>query len=146
MKIKMQAHVNDVLIELDAILAEVKLVKKESLIEMKTLSNPPKAIKIVLSAICILNLEYIKKNGELIKSTQGERKDVDYFETAKRYLLNDPKELVEILKNYDKNNVPNHVIIKIEQLILPDPEFNIQRVQQCSAALKHLYQWVLAMY
>ena len=79
MKIKMQAHVNDVLIELDAILAEVKLVKKESLIEMKTLSNPPKAIKIVLSAICILNLEYIKKNGELIKSTQGERKDVDYF-------------------------------------------------------------------
>jgi dynein heavy chain len=32
-------------------------------------------------------------------------REENYFETAKRYLLNDPKELLELLMNFDKHSV-----------------------------------------
>ena len=40
------------------------------------------------------------KGGEIIYQS-GIKKEENYFETAKRYLLNDPKELLDILMNYD---------------------------------------------
>ena len=33
------------------------------------------------------------------------KKEDDFFGTAKMYLLNDPKDLLDILKNYEKDNI-----------------------------------------
>lgn len=56
-----------------------------------------------------MNIDYIKKNGGdiVMKNVEGSlvKKEEDYFETAKRFLLNDPKDLLEMLKNYDKDNI-----------------------------------------
>lgn len=35
----------------------------------------------------------------------GGKKEENYFETAKRYLLTDTRELLEILMTYDKDNI-----------------------------------------
>lgn len=70
----------------------------------------------------------------------------DYFETAKKYLLNDPKELLDILKTYEKESVNPALILKLETKILPNKDFTYQRASDCSFALKFLYSWVKAIY
>lgn len=39
----------------------------------------------------------------------------DYFSTAKKYLLTDPKSLLDILKNYNKENINPNYIAKLEK-------------------------------
>ena len=69
---------------------EVQKLKKDHLVEVKSLPSPPKAVKVVLGGIVILNMDYIKKNGGqlIIKKVEGtlNTKEEDYFETAKKYI------------------------------------------------------------
>jgi dynein heavy chain len=70
--------------------------------EIKTLSSPPRAVTVTLAGLVILNTEKIKKNGGDIIMTMkegqvGGKKEENYLETAKKYLLNDTKELLELL-------------------------------------------------
>lgn len=74
------------------------------------------------------------------------KKEEDYFETAKRYLLNDSKELMDLLRTYNRENIPHHLIVKLEHKILNDVDFTLERATQCSLAVKFLYCWVRAMY
>ena len=37
-------------------------------------------------------------------------KEEDYYDTAKKYLLNDSKELIDLLIKYDKDNIPLYII------------------------------------
>lgn len=53
----------------------------------------------------------------------GGKKEENYFETAKRYLLNDTRELLEILMTYDKDNINPSLIKLLEQKCLTRPEF-----------------------
>lgn len=66
----------------------------------------------------ILNIDTVRKNGGeiLTKNVEGQlaKKEEDYFETAKRFLLNDPKDLLEMLKSYDKDNINPAFIYKLE--------------------------------
>ena len=39
------------------------------------------------------------------ESSMNTKKEENYFETAKRYLLNDTRELLEMLMSYDKDNI-----------------------------------------
>ncbi len=61
----------------------------------------------MLGAVVLLNLDTLRKNGGdiIIKILDLNKKEEDYFETAKKYLLNDPKDLLDLLKNYDKDNI-----------------------------------------
>lgn len=81
-------------------MAEVKNLKKEHLVEIKALGSPPEAVKTTLAGVVIMNLDTIReKGGDVIMTTKegGIKKEENYFETAKRYLLNDPRELLEML-------------------------------------------------
>ena len=49
-----------------------------------------------------------EKGGEIImKNIEGSfgKKEEDFFGTAKKYLLNDPKELMDMLQLYDKDHI-----------------------------------------
>ncbi|KAM3134143.1 Dynein heavy chain 3 [Paramecium bursaria] len=142
-----ERSVEEVNSQLELTLQEVQKLKKEHLVEIKSLGKPPKPVIVILSGVVILNLDNLKqKGGEIaIKQVEG-KKEEDYFETAKRYFLNDPKELLEILRVYDKNNINPIHIQRLEKQVLFDPEFSMERAKQCSAAVKHLYSWVKAMY
>lgn len=75
----------------------------------------------------------------------GGKKEENYFETAKKYLLNDTRELLELLMSYDKDNISQASIQKLDQKVLHQPEFNYQAVERCSYATKFLFMWVKAM-
>ena len=92
---------------LEKTIEEASNLKKDHLVEIKSLQAPPKAVKVVLGAVVLLNLDNLRKNGGdiIVKIIDLNKKEEDYFETAKRYLLNDAKELLDMLKNYDKDNI-----------------------------------------
>lgn len=77
-------------------LVEVSKLKKEHLVEIKSLGSPPPAVRITLTALVILCFNFIKSQGGDIIITLKDMKDLsvrkeeNYFETAKKYLLNDP--------------------------------------------------------
>lgn len=89
------------------------------MVEIKSLPQPPKAVKVVLGGVVLLLQEQIKKNGGeiIMKNIEGGfgKKEADFFETAKRYLLNDSKELLDLLKSYDKDSIPQKFIQQLEQ-------------------------------
>ena len=76
-------------------------------------------MKVVLGGVVLLLQEQIKKNGGeiIMKNIEGGfgKKEADFFETAKRYLLNDSKELLDLLKSYDKDSIPQKFIQQLEQ-------------------------------
>lgn len=63
---KAEAAVAEANKSLAATLAKVSELKKEHLVEVKSLGTPPEAVKITLAGVVILNTDYIKKVGEII--------------------------------------------------------------------------------
>ena len=90
-------------------MAEVSKLKKDHLVEVKSLPNPPRACVIILGGMVCLLADVIKKGGGeiLMRPVEGQmgKKEEDFFGTAKKYLLNDPKELLDTLKSYDNKNI-----------------------------------------
>ena len=75
----------------------------------------------------------------------GGKKEENYFETAKRYLLNDTKELLDLLQKFEKTSIQPSMIKKLEEKITCRPEFTFSAVERTSFATKFLYMWVKAM-
>lgn len=78
-------------------------MKKDHLNEIKALTNPPSVIRVVLGGVVILLQDRLKANNAqiVIKNVDG-KKEEDYFETAKKYLLNDVTTLMKDLIEYKK--------------------------------------------
>jgi dynein heavy chain, axonemal len=93
----------------------VKKLKKDHLNEIKALANPPNVIRVVLGGIVILLQDSIKRAGGqiVIKTVEG-KKEEDYFETAKKYLLNDATALMKDLTEYKKENINPAFIKKLQ--------------------------------
>lgn len=69
----------------------------------------------------------------------------DYWSTAQMYLLKQPKLLLETLKKYDRNNIPDAVIEKIKPYIARE-DFSVKKVETASFACRAICMWVHAMY
>jgi len=54
------------------------------------------------------------------------KKEDDFFGTAKMYLLNDPKDLLEILKNYEKENINDKQIKKLQSGPMQNPKWSLE--------------------
>ena len=122
-------------------------MKKDHLNEIKAFTNPAIVIRVVLGGVVILLQDKIKASGGqvVIKNIDG-KKEEDYFETAKKYLLNDVNTLMKDLVDYKKENINPALIKKLNDKIMGDPEFTYERAQTSSYAIKFLYLWVKAMY
>lgn len=134
---------------LAATLIKVSELKKEHLVEVKSLGTPPEAVKITLAGVVIMNTDYIKKVGEIIVTPvkdQIGKKEENYFLTAKMYLLNDPKELLSTLMNYNREAINPKYIEKLEKVCMGHPKFNEADAYGGSKATGYLFGWVKAMY
>lgn len=103
---------------MEVTLAEVFKLKKDHLVEVKALPNPPRACITVLGGMVVMLADYIKDaGGEIImRNIEGSfgKKEEDFFATAKKYFLNDPKELLETLLNYKKETINQKLILMLE--------------------------------
>lgn len=111
---------------------------------MKSFNSPPVPIKLALEAACImlgLAPKYIE--GPISKTTKRVTKIPDYWERSKK-LLNDYKKFISSLENYDKDNIPEDRMTKIDEY-LHNPKFVPEEIRKASEAAEGICKWVIAI-
>ncbi|EFJ44216.1 dynein heavy chain 2 [Volvox carteri f. nagariensis] len=136
-----QRDLDEALPALERALESLKNLSRNDIVEVKSLQNPPAGVRTVMEATCIMFDEKPKMKDD--PANVG-KKIPDYWEPAKK-LLNDPTKFLENLFSYDKDNIPDHVIKKIESYIQRD-DFTPEAISKVSKACTSICMWVRAMY
>ncbi|KAK9803422.1 hypothetical protein WJX72_010826 [[Myrmecia] bisecta] len=136
-----QRDLDEALPALEAATASLKNLSRNDVVEVKSLSNPPAGVKLVMEATCIM---FDEKPKMVDDPNKMGKKVPNYWDTAKK-LLNDPSKFLDSLLTYDKDNIPESVITKIEPYIQM-PEFTTEYVAKVSKACTSICMWVRAMH
>lgn len=134
-----EAHMLAAKPALDAALGALNTLTPQDITFVKSMKNPPVAVKLVMEAIC--TIKDIKPDKVPDKST-GKMME-DYWGPSKK-LLNDIK-FLEQLVNFDKDNIPSRVMKVINEKYLTHPGFDPNKVKNASIAAQGLCKWVIAM-
>ncbi|OAF68192.1 hypothetical protein A3Q56_04070 [Intoshia linei] len=107
--------------------------------DVKAMRNPHVIIKLVMESVCVL-LE-IKPERKKDRNT-GKPYD-DYWSSTQK-LLSDIK-MIDRLKLYDKDNIPQAIIQKLREKYISNPIFDPKVVRKASIAVEGLCKWVIAI-
>ncbi|KAF5829736.1 dynein heavy chain and region D6 of dynein motor-domain-containing protein [Dunaliella salina] len=136
-----QRDLDEALPALDAAVASLKNLSRNDVVEVKSLGNPPSGVKLVMEAACIM---FDEKPVMVNDPNRLGKKIPNYWEPAKK-LLADPGKFLESLLQYDKDNISDGIIKKVEPYILME-EFTPDAVSKVSKACTSICMWVRAMY
>jgi dynein heavy chain len=140
MKDECEADLNVALPALEAALSALDTLKPSDITMVKSMKNPPGAIKLVMEAICVM--KDIKPAR--IKDPSGSGKMIEDYWTPAQKMLGDPH-FLQSLKSYDKDNINPKIIQKIRTQFTPNPDFDPNVVKNSSSAAEGLCRWVRAM-
>jgi len=117
-------------------------LKKADLDEVKSLKTPPGGVKLTMEAACIMfgHKPTMRNDPDKIG-----KKIPDYWDTAQKTLLSDAKHFLASLFDYDKENIPDATIKKIEPYIAME-EFTPKAIEKASKACTAICMWVRAMF
>jgi dynein heavy chain, axonemal len=102
--IHLKADLDKALPALDEAVSSLKSLSKNDIVEVKSMTNPPAGVKMVMDAACIM----FDLKGKKIPDPNGgpgAAKITDYWDDAKK-ILNDPGKFLNSLMTYDKENIP----------------------------------------
>jgi len=134
-----EAHMEAAKPALNAALSALNTLTPNDISFVKSMKNPPKAVKLVMKAICIIN--DIKPEKVPDKPTG---RLVDDYWTPSKKLLNDIKFLDNLI-NFDKDNIPSRIMKVINDEYLTNPDFDPDKVKKASIAAQGLCKWVRAI-
>ncbi|GFR44543.1 hypothetical protein Agub_g5814 [Astrephomene gubernaculifera] len=124
---------------LESALKALDTLTKADITEVKAMKNPPKAVKLVMEAVCqMLSIKPNKVNDP----ANPARKINDYWGPSQG-LLADTK-FLDTLRAYDKDNIPQPIIVAVRPYLEMD-DFDPNVVRKASAAAYGLCCWVRAM-
>jgi dynein heavy chain len=138
-KIECDAHMEAARPALNAALAALNTLTSNDITFVKSMKNPPKPVKLVMEAICIIK---DVKPDKIPDPTTGKTTE-DYWPASKK-LLNDIKFLDHLIQ-FDKDNIPSKIMKVINEKYLTNPEFDPEKVKNASIAAQGLCKWVIAM-
>jgi dynein heavy chain len=124
---------------LEAAVAALNTIKPTDITLVKSMKNPPQAVKFVLEAVCVM--KGIK--SERKPDPQSGKMIEDYWGPSLK-MLGDMK-FLESLINYDKNNINPQAMKRIREKFIPDPGFEPMSIRSVSTACEGLCRWVRAM-
>ncbi|CAG4997774.1 unnamed protein product [Parnassius apollo] len=127
---------------LNAALAALDTLTPQDITFIKTMKSPPRGIRLVMEAICILRDDPDVKPDK-IPNPSGIGTIEDYWGPSKK-LLNDIK-FLESLQNYDKDNIPPPVMKKLMATVMQDEAFVPEKIKTVSVAAEGMCKWVIAM-
>ncbi|CAG9863129.1 unnamed protein product [Phyllotreta striolata] len=122
----------------DAISA-LNTLKPSDITLVKSMKNPPDAIKLVMAAVCVI--KDIKPDR--IPDPSTGRKTFDYWGPSKRVLGD--MNFLQTLKDFDKDNIKAELMVKIRKDFLPHKDFKPHVVAKASSAAEGLCKWIIAM-
>jgi dynein heavy chain len=88
--------------------AALNTLNRDNITEVKSMTAPPPGVRITMEAVCIM----LKIQPLMVPNENGMGKRPDYWEKAKKTILNDPK-LLDTLKEYPKDDIDPAIIAKI---------------------------------
>lgn len=104
--------------------------------EIKTLKKPPPPIRMLMEICCLLfDIKPVKQ-----LDVETSKRNIDYWEPAKRYLLSDPFFPAK-LRMYEAAQISSSQCARIRRYF-QDPEFSAERVRNCSKAAFELFDWI----
>jgi dynein heavy chain len=137
-----QRDLDEALPALDQAVQCLKKLKQDHIREVKALTNPPAGVRLACEAVCIMfGLKPVKKNDP---NTPGKKID-DYWETSKLEVLANPKELLDKLFNFDRDNIPDKIIQTITPY-MDREDFDPAAIKKASIACEAICMWTRAMY
>jgi dynein heavy chain len=107
--------------------------------EVKGMKTPPAGVILTAQALCIM----FEVKPTKVAAPDGKGKVDDYWESAKKDLLVDPR-LIDRMINFDKDNIPDAVITKVMPLY-ENPSFDPDVIKKASTAAMGICKWVRAM-
>ena len=120
----------------------LKDLKKADIDEVKSLGRPPVNVVRTLTALCIM----FDIKPDMVPDPDNPGKKIkDYFKAAQKNVLSNANKLLEDMFNYDKDNIPAHIISQIEPFY-NDPNFTPEIIEKASKACKAMCMWARAMY
>ncbi|KAF4751899.1 Dynein heavy chain 1, axonemal, partial [Perkinsus olseni] len=137
-----QRDLDEAIPALDEAVRCLSKLKAEHVREVKAMTNPPSGVKLTMEAVCIMfSIKPVRKNDP---NKLGAKID-DYWESAQKELLQDPKKLLDSLMHYDKENIADSVIEKITPYIERE-DFDPQAIKKASVACEAICMWARAMF
>jgi dynein heavy chain len=127
----------------DAAINALRTLKVNDFVQMKHFQQPPPPIKLALEGACIM-LGIKPKAVDENSGPGGVRiKTNDYWPKSKK-LLHDYKKFIASLEMYEKDNIPNDRLLKI-QAYLDNPEFDPAKIKNASEAAEGICMWVISV-
>lgn len=122
----------------DAISA-LNTLKPQDITLVKSMKNPPDAIKLVMAAVCVIK----DVKADRIPDPSTGKRMLDYWGPSKRILgdLN----FLQQLKDFDKDNIKPEIMVRIRREFLPHKDFKPHIVAKASSAAEGLCKWIIAM-
>ncbi|KAF5403840.1 Dynein heavy chain axonemal [Paragonimus heterotremus] len=121
-------------------LEALKSLNKNDITEVRAMMRPPEGVRLVMETMCIMKDVKPKK---VAGDKPGVKVD-DYWEPGKM-LLQDPGKFLDSLLNFDRDNIPDSVIVKIKPYIESE-SFMPAAIAKVSKACTSICLWVRAMY
>jgi len=137
-----QKDLDEALPALDAAVQCLAKLKKADLDEVKSLKTPPSGVKLTMEATCIM---FGVKPVKIADPDNMGKKISDYWGPAKTTVLANANKLLDDLRNFDKDNIPQPTIDKIDKFIAM-PEFMPAEIEKASKACTAICMWVRAMH
>ncbi|KAF3425858.1 hypothetical protein E2986_01736 [Frieseomelitta varia] len=139
LKTECEADLAEALPALNEALAALDTLKPADITVVRTMRSPPAGVKLVMAAVCVmLGIPPLK-----VEDPVTGKKELDYWTPSKR-LLGDMR-FLETLRQYDKDNIPPHIMEEIKTTYMTDKSFEPKVVARASSAAEGLCKWVRAM-
>ena len=119
--------------DMEEAIEALKKLSKLDLSELKTMRKPPKAIRLLMSAVCIV----INEDPTRVKTKDGQNYVDDYWPTATgKRVLGNPK-LLDILTSFGQmeDQLDPESMAKAEE-VLQNPDFDYKNIARASMAGK----------
>ena len=99
-------------------MAALDTIKSAHLNEIKVLQHPPPHVKMVLHAVCVMCDRKVIRTPS--KADPKVTED-NWWYTAQKFM--GEKDFLMQLKEFNKDNIPPQIMMKIEQTFISDPQF-----------------------
>ncbi|KAL1512644.1 hypothetical protein ABEB36_002203 [Hypothenemus hampei] len=104
----------------------VKAIKKQQLVEIRSMSNPPAIVKLALESICLL----LGENATEWKSIRAVIMRENFINT--------------VVQNFNTEDISDDVRDKMKAKYLSNPDYNFEKVNHASNACGPLVKWAMA--
>ena len=141
LKIKEECEetLNKIVPSLNEAMNAVEAPSKYDIAELRALKKPPKVVKLVMQAVCmLLEVEPAEK-----KSRKTGRLKLSYWQAALgKQVLGNPR-LPELLVEFDRNKLTPEIMMEVED-VLTQGGYSYEKAHTACAAAAGIFKWVKA--